>query len=261
MRKLWEQAEKYLERCPGRTRDIQGRPYLHFQDYIRWRGRKAKGDLQSGLRRGLLPSSWNQWMPAPGGHGAVRLEGVKVSRLDSYLDGYRYHPCRDWDEAAEEQHQRESLLLDLRGWKPGSRSDDRYYRRIGDWREMAGDFLCELYSLRHAADAIGQRYFDGHQLLFPAHTRSLARLVEVVEELVEGFNDAFANESAQETDKTPEGLQTTESPNVIDIAALKEAVKSAARQHTAFMVDMARAEALDALGENKAAVAILDWHT
>jgi hypothetical protein len=54
LKKLWQQTEKHLARFPGRTGSIQGRPYLHYQDYIRWRGRKAKGGLQSGLRRGLV---------------------------------------------------------------------------------------------------------------------------------------------------------------------------------------------------------------
>jgi hypothetical protein len=37
-------------------------------------------------------------------------------------------------------------------------------------------------------------------------------------------------------------------------------VAPAARQQAAFLVDMARAEALDALGENKAAVGIVKRH-
>jgi hypothetical protein len=86
-------------------------------------------------------SSWNQWLAANGGDEAATLEGVKVSRLDSFLEGYRYHLCRDADEEVSEKRRRESLLQDLRGWKPGSRSDDRYHRRISSWRAMAQDFL------------------------------------------------------------------------------------------------------------------------
>jgi hypothetical protein len=37
-------------------------------------------------------------------------------------------------------------------------------------------------------------------------------------------------------------------------------VAPGARQHTAFLVDMAKAEALDSMGENQAAVAIIDRH-
>jgi hypothetical protein len=31
-KQVWAQTEKHLDRIPGRTRDIQKRPYLHFQD-------------------------------------------------------------------------------------------------------------------------------------------------------------------------------------------------------------------------------------
>lgn len=56
----------------------------------------------------------------------------------------------------------------------------------------------------------------------------------------------------------PNAPDQAKAPNPIAIAVLKEAVALAARQHTAFLVDMARAGALDALGDNRAAVAIVD---
>jgi hypothetical protein len=228
---------------------------------VRWRGRKAKGDLQSGLRRGLVLSSWNWWAPGIGDRAAI-LEGVKVSTISSYLKGCWYPLCTDEGEEAEERRRRESLLPDLRGWQPGSRGDERYRRRIASWKEMASGFLCDLYSLQQAADVFSRRYFDGRDLLFPAHTRSLARLVEVVEEVVvaAGYNNGFARGSGEETGMAPDEMEATESPTAIEIAALKEAEAPAAQQHTAFLVDMARADALDALGENKAAVAIVDRH-
>jgi hypothetical protein len=258
MKQLWQQTEKHLGRFPGHTRDIQGRLYLHFQDYIRWRGRKAKGDFQAGLRRGLVLSSWNCWVAANGDDGSATLEGVKVSCLSSYLEGYRYHHCRDEDEVAVEKRRRESLLQDLRGWKPGSHRDQRYHRRINDWKEMARDFLCELCSLRHTADAMSHRYFDGHQVPFPVVAEEFARLIGCLKVLVEEYNEGFANELGQETHPASEGLEPAKPPNFVDIAALEEAVAPAARQHMAFLVDMARAETLDAMGENRAAVDIME---
>jgi hypothetical protein len=260
LKKLWQQTEKHLGRFPGRTRDIQGRPYLHFQDYLRWRGRKAKGGLQSGLRRGLVLASWDRWVNDNERNGTATLEGVKVSRLSSYLEGCQYHPCRDENEAAEERRRRESFLVTLRGWKPGSRSDDRYRRRVAWWSEMARDFLCELYSLHQAADGISQRYFDGRHVLFPSKASDFGRLVNCVEELVEGYNEDFANELGQCTSPAPEGLEAANPPRFIDIAALEEAVAPAARQNTSFLVDMAKAKALDALGENRQAVEIVERH-
>ena len=36
--KLWKQTQKRLERFPGRTREIDGRKYLNWEDYLGWRG-------------------------------------------------------------------------------------------------------------------------------------------------------------------------------------------------------------------------------
>jgi hypothetical protein len=260
LKQIWQRTEKHLGRFPGRTREIQGRSYLHFQDYIRWRGRKARAGVESNLRRGLVLSSWNQWVADNGDGGVVRLECVKVGRFNCYLEGYRYRLCWDKDEVTEERRGRESLLLGLRGWKPGSRSDERYRRRIDAWKDMAQRFLCELYSLRQAADAISLRYFDEHQLLFPSGARDFAKLVECIEELVEGYNWDFASQYGQKTGPAPKGLPEVNPPDFINTADLEEAVAPGVRQHIASLVDMAKAEALDAMGENQAAVAVIDRH-
>jgi hypothetical protein len=125
---------------------------------------------------------------------------------------------------------------------------------------MARDFLGELYSLRHAADAISQRYFDGHLVLFPSSAGELTKLVECLENLVKGYNEDFAHEPGHETCHAPEDLEAADLPNSIGIAALEEAVARGARQHTAFLVDMAKAEALDAMGESQMALQLIDWH-
>jgi hypothetical protein len=95
-------------------------------------------------------------------------------------------------------------------------------------------------------------------LIFPATARSLARLVEVVEELVEGFNEDFAKELEPQAGSLQEDLPAVTSPNLVDAAALENEVIPATRQHTAFLVDMARAEALDALGDHREAVTLID---
>ena len=51
--KLWQQTRKRLAAFPGSTRVIDERQYLNFADYLKWWGRRNKGDLKSGMRRGL----------------------------------------------------------------------------------------------------------------------------------------------------------------------------------------------------------------
>jgi hypothetical protein len=72
-KQVWAQTQKPLAGFPGRTRDIQGQSYIHSQDYLRWRGRKARGDLQSGLRQGLVHGCWNEWVSTRGRDGEAVL--------------------------------------------------------------------------------------------------------------------------------------------------------------------------------------------
>ena len=54
--KLWQQTRKHLDRFPDRTREIAGRLYLSWEDYLGWRGRRVKGNITSGLSPGLVMS-------------------------------------------------------------------------------------------------------------------------------------------------------------------------------------------------------------
>ena len=42
--KLWQQTRKHIAAFPGRIKAIEGRHYLSFADYLRWKDRHAKGD-------------------------------------------------------------------------------------------------------------------------------------------------------------------------------------------------------------------------
>lgn len=141
--KLWHKTRKYLARFHRRTSETEGRTYLSFNDYLKWMGRRAKGDLYSGMRTGLAVAPWNRWVGENGGEGVATLAGVKVGKLSCYLDSYRYRVCRDTLELAEEVSQRESLLDSLRVGKPDSSDDELFRRRVAHWKELAL-VLCQL---------------------------------------------------------------------------------------------------------------------
>ena len=145
--KLWQQTRKRLAAFPGSTRVIDERQYLNFADYLKWRGRRNKGDLKSGMRRGLVVSSWNQWVESQGGEGVATLAGVASGILDCYLDGYRYRVCRNAGELAEEVSRRESLLESVQVGKPDSSNDERFRQRVEHWKISALGFLPEIYIL------------------------------------------------------------------------------------------------------------------
>ena len=65
--KLWQQSRKHLAGFSGGTEAIDGRPYLSFADYLKWKGRRNRGNLKSGIRTGLVMSLWNLWVDGQGG--------------------------------------------------------------------------------------------------------------------------------------------------------------------------------------------------
>ena len=56
--------------------------------------------------------------------------------------------------------------------------------------------------------------------------------------------------------KTRDGQD--ESPRTIDLAGLIESVQGAAKEQVAYMVDMAKADALDVIGESRQAWELVD---
>ena len=52
----------------------------------KWKGRRHKGDLMSGLRTGLVVAQWNQWVEEHGGEGVATLVGVKAVAKADALD-------------------------------------------------------------------------------------------------------------------------------------------------------------------------------
>jgi hypothetical protein len=109
------------------------------------------------------------------------------------------------------------------------------------WQEEAELFLVELHSLRLAVMTTSKRYFDGHDLLFPALTECLDYLVKAMEVLVEMFNEDLA-------------------PRKGALANVRARAGITGAAQAGFLVDMAKAEALDAMGETQAGIAIVDRH-
>ena len=259
--KLWQQTRKRLAAFPGSTRVIDERQYLNFADYLKWRGRRNKGDLKSGMRRGLVVSSWNQWVESQGGEGVATLAGVASGILDCYLDGYRYRVCRNAGELAEEVSRRESLLESVKVWEPDSSNDERFRQRVEHWKISALGFLPEIYILSRAINSISQRYFEGQDPLFSEVSDGFDQLLALVEKLVNIYNEALAADIERSERLLIEpGEGQNQSPLTIDLAGLVETVQGSAKEQVAYLVDMAKADALDLLGETRQAFELVDRH-
>ena len=82
-----------------------------------------------------------------------------------------------------------------------------------------------------------------------------------VEKLVDIYNEALAEDIERlERLLIETGNGQDESPLTIDLEGLIESVQGAAREQVAYVVDMAKADALDLLGETRQAFELVDRH-
>ena len=261
MMKLWQQTRKHLAGFRGRARVVDEREYVNFEDYVKWKGRRNKGELKSGMRTGPVVSSWNQWVEAQGGEGVATLGGVKVEKLSCYLDGYRYRVWPTSDQLAEQLSWRRSLLISLQVGKQDGSDVGGFRQRVEHWKEAALGFLPEIYTLRRAIASISQRYFDGQEGLFPDVAEGFDQLLASAKKSVGIYNKALAEDIERlgiPLIETGEGQR--ESPLYIDFARLIENVQGTAREQVAYMVDMAKADALDLLGESRQGFELVNRH-
>jgi hypothetical protein len=78
------QARARLGRFKGRTYEINGRPFIDFQDYAAWERRRVPGDLTAPylLKDGLEVCAWNSWVDSISVEGEPDFFGEVVARID-----------------------------------------------------------------------------------------------------------------------------------------------------------------------------------
>ena len=98
--------------------------------------------------------------------------------------------------------------------------------------------------MREAFSYISKGYFDGQQVLFSDLAKEMDDIITSAETTVSNFNEFFA--------------ELMELSERIDIEALRQNGINEANPQIAYLVDMAKAHALDAMGEEDAATQIVD---
>jgi hypothetical protein len=98
------EARQHLEAFQGGTKDIGGRIYLCFKDYLRWPRRKLLGDLGALAppEPGLVIKSWNGWAEACSRAGDPYVRWVTVGDLP--------HPDQHFGDAAMNTMEDEAAL-------------------------------------------------------------------------------------------------------------------------------------------------------
>ena len=131
--------------------------------------------------------------------------------------------------------------------------------RVDHWKELALSFLPEIYTLRRAINSISQRYFEGQQTLIRTVAEGFDQLLTLLEKLVGIYNEALAEDIERlERMISETGDRQDESPPTINLAGLLENAQGSAKEQVSYMVDMAKAEALDLLGEPRQAFELVD---
>jgi len=157
--------------------------------------------------------------------------------------------------------QRQSLLESLWLNRPGSKAEDLFFERVRHWKELARDFLIELYTLRRVINSVNQLYYEGQQALFPQAAHGFEELIGYIERLVDLYDRDMAEGLDRLIALLPKGdSQKTVESFSLDVSDLDELTEKPAKHETAYLVDMAKVDALDRMGENQKAVAILDRH-
>ncbi len=231
MLSLQKSIHKHLKNIPGKTIKISGRTYLDFEDYCSWKGRGLKGDLRPQIYEGFITSSWNKWLDT--GAEDDCLTGIRVEKLGCYLkeNDYQVFPS-----TVESRAENRLMLLSVLDKSATPHTE----HEVEFWKELAILLLTKLYVFRQAATLIGRHYFDGRELLFPDLVRSLSELVRNTEEMVSLFNQEVGGNGEK-----------------INLETLRESTSASVRQQISYLVDLAKAEALDAMGEEKAAAELM----
>ena len=101
--------------------------------------------------------------------------------------------------------------------------------------------LSKLYAFRQAVATISQRYFDGEEVLFPDLVGSLGDLIKYTEVLAASFNNEIAGKTADK----------------MDLEAFRQGDGKSVTQQISDLVNMAKAQALDTVGEERAATELV----
>ena len=126
---------------------------------------------------------------------------------------------------------------------------------------MAHEFLLELYTLRRVINSVNKLYYEGQQTLFPQVAQGFEELLGYIERLVNLYNRDLAEGLDRLIAMLPEGTsQKLDEPFTVDLLKLDGLTEKHSRHDAAYLVDMARVEALDTMGENQKAVQLLDRH-
>ncbi len=247
----------------GRRRVIDGRDYVELALYQRWRKRSLGSRLDAATESGFLASDWNKWVknqkPAPA------LAGVTVQPLDPLVDADDW-TVHDSDRARSLQAARANLIANLLpdASDPGSSTAvemDADSAGVAS-RDDALEVLVRIEGLARAVDRIRAHYFKNHEIVF-------ADLADALDTCRTGIHVVLSNlEEDRGGDDSwiarlshpsiPDEGESADSDYADHEKRVQERISHAARNTTRELVHRAHFEALNFVGEFRAAQAVID---
>ena len=247
----------------GRRRVIDGRDYVELALYQRWRKRSLGSRLDASTESGFVATDWNDWVknqkPAP------TLAGVTVQPLDPLVDADDW-TVHDSDRARSLQAARANLIANLLpdASDPGSSTAvemDADSAGVAS-RDDALEVLVRIEGLAHAVVRIRARYFKNHEIVFAnlADTVDACRTgIHAVLAILEEDRGGDDSWIARLSDPSiPDEGESADSDYADHEKRVHERIADAARNTTRELVHRSHFEALDFIGEFRAAQAVID---
>ncbi len=139
-----------------------------------------------------------------------------------------------------ERRRRHGLLKSLELNRPGSEAEERFFERVRHWKEMAHEFLLELYTLRRVINSVNQLYYKGQQSLFPQVCNGFEELVGYIERLVGLYNRDLVDGLDSLMALQPKGdSQKSLDPFSLNASTQDKLTEKPAKNETAYLADMA----------------------
>lgn len=230
---LRHEAKMNLEKYTGRKRKIDGRDFLHLDDYHKWKGRYCKDKLVQ--EDGFFASSWNDWIDSNGGEGKANLSGYPVKKISSHATFSEFVVQNQAEDILNFRNKRRQIISSIQSLSNQTSSLNESMSKINKLVvQLAHDDL----SLIAAIDHIRQRYFDGREILFKDCREDLQRRLKRIETSVDFYNHFL-----------PIG-----SSHRIDLDAMKEEIKPLALAKARRIIDFAKADVFEAFDEIHKAV-------
>ncbi len=149
----------------GKRRNFNGRPYVNFSLYQKWRARKLSSRLDASVEAGIVLASWNEWVNNQG--CKARLGGIPVETIEP-LDDEETWIVHDPVSARRQLAGRSRLLtrLEAAARATGLGIPDQFGETKIQLRDRAAQLLTVLDGLAAAVTLIRSTYFRNCEIVY-----------------------------------------------------------------------------------------------